>query len=66
MLSSRPSPSTSMRSSSTSYGLRRVSRLYHPLFVFNQFGDLEQSARRAGNVHLAGSWKEAYNRANFM
>src|SRR3954467_10046339 len=26
---------------------------YHPLFVFNQFGDLERCARRAGNVHSA-------------
>ena len=24
---------------------------YHPLFVFNQFGDLERCALRAGNVH---------------
>ena len=27
---------------------------YHPLFVFNQFGDLERSALRPGNVHSAG------------
>ena len=26
---------------------------YHPLFVFNQFGDLERCALRAGNVHSA-------------
>jgi hypothetical protein len=26
---------------------------YHPLFVFNQFGDLERSALRPGNVHRA-------------
>jgi Transposase DDE domain group 1 len=26
---------------------------YHPLFVFNQFGDLERRALRAGNVHSA-------------
>ena len=24
---------------------------YHPLFVFNQFGDLERCALRPGNVH---------------
>ena len=24
---------------------------YHPLFVFNQFGDLERCALRAGNAH---------------
>ena len=26
---------------------------YHLLFVFNQFGDLERSALRPGNVHSA-------------
>jgi hypothetical protein len=31
---------------------------YHPLFVFNQFGDLERCALRPGNVHSAGGWKE--------
>jgi hypothetical protein len=25
----------------------------HPLFVFNQFGDLERGALRSGNVHCA-------------
>ena len=25
----------------------------HPLFVFNQFGDLERSKLRPGNVHSA-------------
>jgi hypothetical protein len=29
---------------------------YHPLFVFNQFGDLERCARRPGNVHSADGW----------
>src|SRR5215831_7526371 len=29
---------------------------YHPLFVFNQFGDLERCALRAGNVHSADGW----------
>src|SRR5262245_15751051 len=29
---------------------------YHPLFVFNQFGDLERCALRAGNVHSADNW----------
>jgi hypothetical protein len=29
---------------------------YHPLFVFNQFGDLERCALRAGNVHSAKGW----------
>ena len=29
---------------------------YHPLFVFNQFGDLERGALRPGNVHSADRW----------
>src|SRR5271165_4080796 len=29
---------------------------YHPLFVFNHFGDLERCALRPGNVHSADSW----------
>ncbi|MBM3559065.1 MAG: IS1380 family transposase [Alphaproteobacteria bacterium] len=32
---------------------------YHPLFVFNQFGDLERCALRPGNVHSADGWREA-------
>jgi Transposase DDE domain group 1 len=31
---------------------------YHPLFVFNQFGDLERCALRRGNVHSAEGWRE--------
>jgi hypothetical protein len=31
---------------------------YHPLFVFNQFGDLERCALRPGNVHSADGWPE--------
>jgi len=30
---------------------------YHPLFVFNQFGDLEHCALRPGNVHSADGWR---------
>ena len=30
---------------------------YHPLFVFNQFGDLERCALRPGNVHSADDWR---------
>jgi hypothetical protein len=29
---------------------------YHPLFVFNQFGDLERCALRPGSVHSADGW----------
>ena len=31
---------------------------YHPLFCFNQFGDLERCALRPGNVHSAHGWRE--------
>src|ERR1700724_1314499 len=30
---------------------------YHPLFVFNQLGDLERCALRPGHVHSADSWR---------
>src|SRR5829696_214534 len=30
---------------------------YHPLFVFNQFGDLERCALRPSNVHSAEGWR---------
>ena len=32
-------------------------RCYHPLFVFNQLGDLERCALRSGNVHSADGWR---------
>lgn len=35
---------------------------YHPLFLFNQFGDLERCALRPGNVHSADSWKAGAGR----
>ncbi len=31
---------------------------YHPLFLFNQFGDLERCALRSGNVHSADGWRD--------
>jgi Transposase DDE domain group 1 len=31
---------------------------YHPLFVFNQLGDLERCALRPGNVHSAEDWRD--------
>jgi len=31
---------------------------YHPLFVFNQLGDLERCALRSGNVHSAADWRD--------
>ena len=30
---------------------------YHPLFCFNQFGDLERCLLRPGNVHSAEDWR---------
>ena len=30
---------------------------YHPLFLFNQFGDLERCLLRPGNVHSAEDWR---------
>jgi hypothetical protein len=34
------------------------SKCLHPLFVFNQFGDLERCVLRPGNVHSADGWEE--------
>jgi hypothetical protein len=31
---------------------------YHPLFVFNQFCDLERCTLRSGNVHSAKGWRD--------
>ena len=31
---------------------------YHPIFVFNQFGDCEGAMLRSGNVHSADNWRE--------
>ena len=33
------------------------SKCLHPLFVFNQFGDMERCALRPGNVHSADGWE---------
>ena len=40
----------------TAYNGHFACTCYHPLFVFNQFGDLERSALRPGNVHSAHGW----------
>ena len=34
------------------------SKCLHPLFVFNQYGDLERCALRPGNVHSADGWED--------
>jgi hypothetical protein len=37
---------------------------YHPLFVFNQFGDLERCVLRPGNVHSADGWESVLKPAS--
>ncbi|HZZ00547.1 MAG TPA: IS1380 family transposase [Candidatus Baltobacteraceae bacterium] len=34
-----------------------VTTCYHPIFVFNEYGDLERCALRPGNVHSADAWE---------
>jgi hypothetical protein len=41
----------------TACGTANTTAPYHPLFVFNQFGDLERCALRRGNVHSADGWE---------
>ena len=41
-----------------SYNGHFGSMCYHPLFVFNQFGDCEGAMLRAGNVHSAHKWRQ--------
>src|SRR5215470_6832764 len=43
---------------SPTHGEQEMSVWNHPLFVFNQFGDLERCALRAGNVHSADGWDD--------
>ena len=42
----------------TAYNGHFACTCYHPLFVFNQFGDLERCALRPGNVHSAHGWQD--------
>ena len=35
---------------------------YHPLFLFNQFGDLERCLLRPGHVHSAEDWRPVRSR----
>ena len=55
-MDSRVSP-THGEQEGTAYNGHFACTCYHPLFVFNQFGDLERSALRPGNVHSADGWK---------
>jgi len=41
----------------SSYNGHYCSRCYHPLFVFNQFGDCEGAVLRPGNVHSSDGWR---------
>ena len=41
----------------SAYNGHFCSRCYHPLFVFNQFGDCEGAVLRPGNVHSADGWR---------
>ena len=41
---------------STAYNGHFGCSCYHPVFVFNQFGDLERCTLRPGNVHSAHDW----------
>jgi Transposase DDE domain group 1 len=42
----------------TAYDGHFACMCYHPLFVFNQFGDLERCSLRPGNVHSADGWRD--------
>jgi hypothetical protein len=42
----------------SSYNGHFACTCYHPLFVFNHFGDLERCALRPGHVHSAEGWRE--------
>ena len=42
----------------SAYNGHFCSRCYHPLFVFNQFGDCEGAVLRPGNVHSADGWRD--------
>ena len=42
----------------TAYNGHFACTCYHPLFVFNQLGDLERCTLRPGNIHSADGWKD--------
>jgi hypothetical protein len=42
----------------TAYNGHFTCMCYHPLFVFNQRGQLERSSLRSGNVHSADAWQD--------
>ncbi len=54
-IDSSESPTFGQQEGSTWNGHFRCT-CYHPLFLFNQFGDLERCLLRPGNVHSADDW----------
>ena len=42
----------------SAYNGHFCSKCYHPLFVFNHFGDCEGAVLRPGNVHSADGWRD--------
>jgi hypothetical protein len=54
-IDSSESPTFGQQEGSTWNGHFRCT-CYHPLFLFNQFGDLERCLLRSGNVHSADDW----------
>ena len=46
------------RQEGTAYNGHFGCTCYHPLFCFNQFGDVERCALRPGNVHSVDGWRE--------
>src|SRR3954451_528714 len=55
-MDSSESPTHGQQEGSAYNGHFRCS-CYHPLFLFNQFGDLERCLLRPGNVHSADEWR---------
>lgn len=47
------------RQEGTAYNGHFGCTYYHPLFCFNQFGDVEFALLREGNVHSAKDWRTA-------
>jgi hypothetical protein len=45
----------------TAYNGHFACTCYHPLFVFNQFGDLECCPLRPGNVHSTHDWQNVWS-----
>ena len=46
----------------TAYNGHFACTCYHPLFCFNQFGDVEGTLLREGNVHSAKDWRAVLER----